>query len=431
MRAAVVVFAALSACATAPPRPSASKHEKARSPSTSIAKTPLDSRLEAKLAEQGRLHDWRSSIFGTGAVNPPNAKRATIVEGQGGRLSERVVTIRAYHFLDDFRARGSSRRSNVEEPRNLFPFVDDGRLDSRVVPPESTLTVAETGDILRLLKVADLTYDDSTPRAFDSAARFDVWPPMRYLDDSAPPSFDQRPHKALRARMRCAFEPHHVLVLFDDADRPVGKIFVCFECGEIVSTPRSPELGGAHPGMMTDEEKVVVRRIFDAHRLGAWTYGETPELKELAEYEQRIYGAPDEPTPLGERRLTERNARPSGVPKDVTPAQATPHDRERLCVWLREAMSERNRQTHSGVVGAFECAGSGPNYRFALDEGASCESRQLCDVPLGRIEACLLGTVLLGVDEVCASGVPPECTDLMHCLPYLDWRPDRATRARR
>lgn len=302
----------------------------------------------------------------------------------------------------------------MEEADNPFPFEKDGSLDLRVVPPEVTLSESEMGDVIRLMKVALLTYADPLPERREAASR-PYWPD---LGESAPLPSPQ--YKAHRPRMRCGFDPHHVLVLFDATERPIGKIFVCFDCGEIVSAPRAPEFGGTEPGGMSDEEKVALRRIFDAHGLGAWAHGETAELKALAEYEQRIYGTPEEPTFAGVERMTKRSARPSGAPPNVTPSRASPRDRERLCVWLREAMYARNRETHFAVVGAFECS-AGPKYRFALDEDRQCEAGNLCDVPMGQIEACLRGSVLSGVEKVCSASLPSECAGLMHCLPYLAW----------
>lgn len=404
-----VLLLVLASCArsSAQPNPSV-RPEKARPvaslpalppPSPAPSDTPRDPRLEAKLAERDRLKDWRSSIFGTNTERVPNDVRARPISRSFP--SSGVATIRAYHFLDDFRR--STGAGEVSDENQSFPYAKDGSLDARIVPPETTLTDAETSEVLRLMETAFRTYED----------------PMNPSEARRP----SRSGKARRPRVRCGFDPHHVLVLFDEKDRPIGKIFVCFGCGELLATRRSRAFGGAESAVMTEEERTVFRRIFDAHGLGAWAYGDPdePELQELREYELRVYGYGDDATPLGLERRAERDALPSGVSEAVTPKGASPAERERFCVWLRETMIERDRRMRRSVVGPFECPNGGSSYYFSTEGDRGCESAPLCDVPMGRIEACLRGSVLSGAEKMCTSGVPPECEGLMTCLPYVTW----------
>lgn len=397
-----IVLAIGCACTRPPEHPQAL----ATPPSRPVASVdtglePRDERFEAKLAERDRLHDWRSTIFGTRAPNAPSTKRAKVIPKSGVFARSRIATVRAYAFVDDFHA---APPADAVLARGV-PFVSDGRLNDRVIPSEVVLTKAEADSVLRLLEQAEATFDDPA----------DV-PAPRARREGAKRKLGHRP------RMRCGFDPHHVFVFFDDADVPIAKLFVCFECGELVAEPRSNALAGESPGGMTPDETATFRAIFDAHGLGAWTYGESEEAREVTAYEERVYGTPQEPTPLGLERRAARNARPSGAPANLTPKLATPAEREHLCVWLHHEMDERNRQLAYGVKGAFECEG-GTSYQFSSEAANGCDDpARLCDVPMGRIEACLQSSVLRGAQALCASGPTAECEGLMACLPWVDWK---------
>jgi hypothetical protein len=272
------------------------------------------------------------------------------------------------------------------------PFTKDGRIDGHVVPPEAILTEGERDRVLALVRAAVKAYDDV-----------------------------QKHGGALRPQLRCGFDPHHVFVFFDKAGAPVARIDVCFTCGEVIVRPAMAAFHDGDTSVMTDDERRAFREIADAHDLGAWTYGETPEEEALTAYEKRLYQTEDgELTAEGKARQARIDALPSGVPPDVTPKTAAKADVDRFCVWLGAETHSRQRRRPS-PTGGFECE-NGQTYAFgyAADKPA-CDAKRLCDAPFGKIETCLRKSFFVGPELVCRAGLDPSCEGLVSCLPELRW----------
>jgi hypothetical protein len=351
-----------------------------------------DPRLEARLDEYDRFRDWRSAVFGTRAPNPPIAARATKIPEHGRFPTNAVTSIRAYHYRHGLDPRGVQRGVG---PRDV-PFTADGRLDGRVILPEVLLTNEERDRVLALVRAAE-----------ERQRQADV-------DRS----------KTKEPVSRCVFENHHAFVFFDAAERPIAKLLLCFSCGELVASPGDRALGGGDPKILSDEERETFQAIFDGHGLGAWTYGNGAELHEVLDYEARVYGFWPTLTAAGRERRARREDRPSGVPLDLTPKSASREDSERFCIWLRAEMWSRQRRSGVGtksVMGSFECS-SGRVFRFGEDGTRPCDTPSLCDVPFGRMEACLRASFLKGPEDLCDHGLPGECDGLSKCLPFVDWR---------
>ena len=353
MRAGALVVllgtTAVAACATSTP---------------SRAPRGEDGRLEAKLAELERLHDWRSTVFATRPPNPPVPARAKPITG-AVRL-DAVRTIRAYHYRRGYTNADARERFDDFDP----PFTPDGRLDGHVVPPEAELIADERDRVLRVLR--ELAAQE---RAYAEGG-------------------------GKRPSLHCRYAPHHVVVLFDASDAPIAKLFVDFDCPMMTAVPSTPLLGGDDTTILSREQAATLQTIADRHGLGAWTYVHGPALDELATYAR---GRPPA-------------QHPSGVPADVTPARATRDDRARFCVWLRAEMSD-------SAVGSFACP-DGAAYRFSAEPPITndCETAALCDVPFGRLEACLRASFLKGPEAICGTGLGPACSGLVTCLPYVAWK---------
>jgi hypothetical protein len=349
--------------------------------------------LVAKIDELERLHDWRSTVFGTRAPNPAMAARARKIPTRGTFRTSAIAKIRAYHYRHAY---ASGDAWDDQDPPFDPPYTKDGRLDGHVVPPEVLLEGRERERVLTMLRDAE-----EQERANAANA-----------------------HPVKKPVLHCLFDAHHVLVFFDANDVPVGKMLICFTCGELLSVPGVAAFTGERPeapAVMTTEQRDTLKEILDAHGLGAWTY-DHDERARLGEYEERTYG--DRVAPRRRERAARVNEQPSGVPADVTPRLATPEDHERFCVWARAEMWSRSRQREWPVTGSFACP-SGQEYAFRYDDGASppnaCDAKHLCDVGYGRMEACLRASFLKGPDEICAHGPAPECQGLLSCLPYVSW----------
>lgn len=300
--------------------------------------------------------------------------------------------VRAYHYRSGYTNGGSGDRPDDGAEA---PYASDGRLLGRVVPPEAVLTAEERDRVLGVV------------RAAEEKARQEV----------------ATGHRTKRPLLRCGFDDHHALVLFDAHDRPIAKMRVCFTCGEILVTPGIDVLGNGEPVVMTTEERATFQEIFDGHGLGAWTYGDRPELEELFAYERRVYGDGSRPTALGIQRRARLDMRPSGVDSAAT-AKAQPDDAERFCVWLRGEMWSRRfgARGPSSPTGHFECE-SGLRYSFTEQEEPprGCSAKVLCDVPFERIERCYRSGLFEGPEKICREGTPAACDGLLGCLPYVEW----------
>jgi hypothetical protein len=347
--------------------------------------------LDAMLTARMRLHDWRNSFFGARIENPPIKARARRVPQRGSFRLEAVAEIRAYHYRRDFTV-GNVPDSYGELEYTDLPFTKDGRIDGHVVPPEAILTEAERDRVLGLVRAAVKAYDDV-----------------------------QRHGGSLRPVLRCGFDPHHVFVFFDQAGAPVARIDVCFTCSEVTVRPAMAAFDNGDPSVMTDDERSAFREIADAHNLGAWTYGETPEGEALAAYEGRLYYTKDRDlTAEGKMRQARIDDIPSGVPGDLTPKTASKADVDRFCVWLGAEIGSRHWRRPS-PTGGFEC-GNGQTYAFgSATASAMCEAKQLCNAPFGKMETCLRKSFFVGPELVCHAGVDPSCEGLLNCLPSLRW----------
>lgn len=359
--------------ACARPRPASPPPAEGAPVATAEDAPALDARLEAKLEAWTARRDWRSTVFGARIDNPPNAKRARSGAERGPLRAADVRTIRAYHFQNGFR--GVSWEG--------APFTADGRLIDGVVPPETTLDADETAAVLALIANAE---EARKPQ-----------PGARYVVN--------------RAKYRCGFDPHHVLVFFDAQDIPIAKLYVCFSCGEILSVPKSDAFDG---GAMTREERGALRALFDAHGLGAWSYDEDdPLVQEVRNYEERVYGSPSAPTSLGVARNARLAVKPSGVSGDAIASRLDASEHERLCLWLTDEVSRRK------VRGGVECS-NGTTYSFGFFEERPCTAKPLCDAPVARVEACLRKNFLQGASHVCDRGLGAECEGLLGCLPGVE-----------
>lgn len=358
----------------------------------SAAGSARNALFEAKLAERDTVIDWRNTIFGSRAPNPPVKARARRIPKKAPFAADSVATIRAYHYRHSYS--GNAHLEIGETSRDL-PFSADGRLDERVVGAEVELTADEQRRVLALITDAE-----NARKQQQASGRV-----------------------VSRALFACDFAAHHVLVFFDAAGIPVAKLFVCLKCHELQMLPEHPAMGGIRPGAMTDVERQALKAILDAHGLAAWIYdGDDPMRTAVDEYEARVYGTATEYTPEGMARNARRAALPSGVTPEMGAAQLSKAERKRLCVWLDAEVHARAKTRPNGVaLGNYECD-NGHAYSLSEDTMASCETQKVRDVPVGRIEACLRSSFLDGHDRVCRSGPAPECEGVLDSLPGVVWR---------
>lgn len=344
-----------------------------------------DPRLEARLLELEARSDKRSTVRGKHDPNPAPTRPPRPLPAKGSfPSSSAIASIRAYAYNGAFPCSGA--KDVTDEP-----FTRDGRLCDDVVPPVAELNVDERARIVALFDAAN--------------AR------QRTLE---------RLGGARRARMRCGFDPHHVLVMFDAKGVPIAKLQVCFTCSEWQATPGDMALGGVDPAVMTPEERTAIGDVLDAHGLGAWMYGGA-KLEEVAAYELRVYGAPKQRTAAGRARIERRRAIGSGVSPDLTASNLSSDDRERLCDWFRANMADAEDAGLSAhAAGNFECE-SGQPYSTRLDAG-ECEAKLTCNATVARIEACLR-SFADGPERICLRGPAPECDTSW--LPGVRWKPLR------
>ena len=144
-------------------------------------------------------------MFGQRTNNPAIAERARSVPKKGDLKRSKVATIRAYHsqlsYTNDFYLEGFFPS---------LPFTRDGRLDDLVRPQEAELSQEEQARVLALLAAAS--------------------------DENIPPG-----GTTITSVSRCYFVPHHVLVFFDKAGVPIGKLFVCLTCNDFLMMPSAHE----------------------------------------------------------------------------------------------------------------------------------------------------------------------------------------------
>ncbi len=359
--------------------------------------------LDAKIAERDNVTDWRNTVFGSRAPNPPVKSYARRVPKNGSFSVGSVAEIRAYHYRHSYS--GSPWSENGETSLDL-PFSAEGRLDGHVVGGAALLTTDEQRRVLALITDAERARKEQPASG----------------------------NVTSRSVSQCDFAAHHVLVFFDATGTPIGKLFVCLTCHELQMIPRHPAMGSDGPGGMTKAELQTFRAVLDAHGLAAWIYGKDDPMRQAVdEYEARVYGTtnPYEAerygmalglTPEGIARNARRAALPSGVALEVDASQLSRAERRRFCVWL-DAELEWRGSTHPGGrgLGNYECA-NGQVYSLGVDTMTSCETQKLRDVPVGRIEACLRSSFLDGPDRICTSGPGPACDGLLDTLPGVVWR---------
>jgi hypothetical protein len=327
---------------------------------------PPDPRLEALLDERDRLLDWRSAIFATAPPNPPDPNRGRLPQRSGAFPLSRAATVRAYVV--------QAPLSDGDDPgTSTMPFTRDRRLDESFVPPDAELAADERARISELVTHAG----GDIPRI-----------------------------------SACDFEAHHMLVFFGADGMVLAKIFLCFGCHEWITVPPVTR-SGRRPQGMTPGEHDVFTEILEAHHLGAWVFDEdSPVRREVLAYEQRRYGTREAPTTAGREREARWRNRPSGVPRELFATRATPHDRALLCSWF----SEQARLRGDSLGRGYRCE-NGATYSTDRD---TCSKAIACDVPMGRIEACLRN--FADPTVICTSGPGAECAGLRGCIPAVVWK---------
>src|SRR5262245_54249927 len=103
---------------TAPPAASALVSVDAGTPSDGV-----DPALEARLEELERLHDWRSTVFGSRAPNPPVAARARKIPTRGPFRTGAFARVRAYHYRHAYANGGDP---DIQDPPFDPPYTKDG-----------------------------------------------------------------------------------------------------------------------------------------------------------------------------------------------------------------------------------------------------------------------------------------------------------------
>lgn len=233
-------------------------------------------------------------------------------------------------------------------------------------------------------------------------------------------------HWTLRASMRCGFDAHHAVALYDSTGTVIAKMLLCFTCGEWIVSPGSDATGRAEPRTMTSDERKTLAEIFDRHGLAAWAC-DTPLATEVSEYERRAFGTEREPTARGKARRLARLASGSGAPKDVAIRDLGRSDRAKLCEWA--ASEVRPTREGTGTHG-YECTG-GAQWVSEMTEPTCATAPSSCTKTVAEVESCL--RVFREPEDLCASpgDVPAECRGLLDCLPGLVRRKsDQPTDAR-
>jgi len=345
---------------------------------------PLRPEMEALLQELDAFFAPTGNAGTAGSAPPPPHRRAP--PRSGATATGRVARIDAMAF------NGKSGKGPVCAPEDE-PFAPSGRLCGDVRMPIATLTTEETVRVLRLLDEAEKAYGPGAAR------------------DG---------HYSSRAEVRCDFDPHHALVLYDDGGERLGTIAVCLTCHQWLVRPASPGTGSGRAVLLDDGERTTLASIFDAHRLGAWIFDDAdPRGKEVFAYERELYGTEAEPTPRG---LVRRRARlavnASGVDQTKKLSALTRADRDALCTWTAETVRPNRR---NGGSHGYECV-DGAAWIASYGE-KDCGSRPLdCAATVGELEACL--RELREPEDLCSAPVA-VCQTLMTCLPGLAKRPSR------
>ena len=350
-------------------------------PITDPADPSISPTYEAMLDERDRLLDWRSTIFGSRASNPPDPLRAHALPKTGGLTYGKVARINAYRF--------SKAPFGSAVKQEEMPYAKDGSLDPHVILPEVVLDDRERDDVLSGLRDVEAQRTHPHPKG---------------------------------TSLRCGFDAHHAFVFFDVKGSPIGKLIVAFRCGEFQFTPSTKQFGDVPQWMPSTALIRTLSEISDRHGLGAWI--EAPYESSFEAYRLRRYGHSSAPTELGRARLERAHAKPTGVDPSRMVDQATPDDRQRFCVWLRDEIETRGREAPGGrITGGFACDdGGAPQWAFRTEPPLdNCEKKLACNVPFSKIERCLRTTFLRidSAEGICRDGTP-ECAGVLDCLPFLD-----------
>ena len=333
--------------------------------------------MEALLREREEFFAEGRNVGATSSARHPTRTR---LAGAGSIPTKRVARIDAMAFN---RKPGRGPACAPEEE----PFARDGGLCGDVRLPVATLTEPEKARVLRLLDDAEEAYRRATT---------------------------QDGHYALRAVIRCDFDPHHAFVLYDDAGRPVGTIDVCLTCHQWLVRPASVWTGRGEAVALAEGERKALASILDDHGLGAWIFDEEdPRMQAVSAYERALYGTEEEPTPRGIVRRRQRlEATPSGVARTKRLSELTRGERAALCRWTAESVRPGRRD---GAGHGYECA-NGTTWLASYGE-EDCGVRLLpCSANVGELEACL--RELREPEDLCGSPAEP-CKSLMQCLPGL------------
>jgi hypothetical protein len=212
-----------------------------------------------------------------------------------------------------------------------------------------------------------------------------------------------------RAVTRCDFDPHHAVVFFGHDGRIVGKIVVCFTCHEWIVSPGDDGTGGDAPSVMSVDERKKLALLFDAHGLGARLFDDDDYAERVHDYERRVYGPRELPTPRGLERRRRQLSAGSGLPKDRAIRELTKSERAKLCDFFGREVRPR---THAS---GYECA-NGWQYSIDTDPETCTRGPWTCAATVGEIEACL--TVFREPDDLCGA-TQKECKAVIHCLPGL------------
>lgn len=168
-------------------------------------------------------------------------------------------------------------------------------------------------------------------------------------------------------KYKCGFDPHHAFVFYDEQDRPVSDVRVCFDCGEW-------SLRNGPKDFMPDEVYSSLAKLCRELELDRCPKGSTAHEQQLltSAYYQKLNSRTEE------EKSTPASPLPSevlGIPKETALSALTDVQKAQLCAWrYLEVTPREGVRTNSGrslwVRGYEECIERFPH----------------CDVPLGEVE---------------------------------------------
>jgi hypothetical protein len=293
-----------------------------------------------------------------------------------------------------------------------MPFAKDGTLCGSVYVPDKELSPSELSEVLGVIPV------DPPPNT---------------------------PGHLTVAVVGCGFDAHHAVVFYDDKGAPIGKVLVCFTCGEWLVTPGSYLSGSNRPAVIGEKAETALRRIAASHDLAPWRFGDADEAlrTRLDAYVLARYGTEESPTAARLARRSQRLAPGSGVSKEKKLRELTPEERLKLCRWTAneaktapgrfdpmsygsrydDLRTEPRRVTNTNPGPLENDDGSGWNCPDGTPwahhpSNRRCMERVLpCDQSVERLEACL--EKFREPKDLCATELP-ECEGLRDCIPLLE-----------